>query len=66
MSKVEQEMVQRIKNLEASQNKLKAVEDHLETAKNDLFQIKSQLSRKEEQEQTLRQEIRQIDHKIGK
>lgn len=66
MSKAQQQKIQRMKDLEALQNKLKSVDDHLETAKNDLFQTKSHLSRKEEEEQILRQEIKQIDHKIGK
>lgn len=66
MSKVEQQKMQRMKNLEALQNKLKSMEDHLETSKNDLFQIKSDLSRREEEEQNLRSEIRQIDDKLGK
>lgn len=66
MSKVEQQKMQRMKQLEALQDKLKGMDDHLETAKNDLFQMKSHLSRKEEEEQTLRREIQQMDHKIGK
>ncbi|KAJ8925976.1 hypothetical protein NQ315_009831 [Exocentrus adspersus] len=65
MSKVEQQKIQRMKDLEALQNKLKGMEDHLETAKNDLFQIKSDLSRREEEEQNLRREINQIDQKIA-
>lgn len=40
--------------------------DHLETAKNDLFQINSNLPRKEEEEENLRSELRQLDHKISK
>lgn len=66
MSKVEQQKMQRMKNLAALQNRLKGMEDHLETSKNDLFQIKSDLSLREEEEQKLRAEIRQIDDKIGK
>lgn len=66
MSKVEQQKMQRIKDLAALQDKLKGMEDHLETSKNDLFQIKSDLSLREEEEQKLRLEIRQIDDKIGK
>lgn len=65
MSKVEQQKIQRIKDLAGLQNRLKGMEDHLETSKNDLFQIKSDLSRREDQEQSLRTEIRQIDDKIG-
>lgn len=65
MSKVEQQKMKRIKDLAALQNKLKGMDDHLETAKNDLFQIKSDLSRKEDEEQNLRQELRQIDQKLG-
>lgn len=65
MSKVEQQKMQRIKDLAALQNKLKSMDDHLETSKNDLFQIKGDLSRREEEEQNLRAEVRQIDNKIG-
>ncbi|XP_018567595.1 structural maintenance of chromosomes protein 6 [Anoplophora glabripennis] len=65
MTKVEQQKIQRMKQLEALQNKQKGIDDHLETIKNDLFQIKGHLSQKEEEEQTLRQEIQQIDHRIA-
>lgn len=65
MSKVEQQKMQRIKDLAALQNKLKSMEDHLETSKNDLFQIKSDLAHREEEEQNFRTELRQIDDKIG-
>lgn len=65
MSKVEQQKIQRIKDLAALQNKLKSMDDHLETSKNDLFQIKSDLARREEEEQNIRTELRQIDDKIG-
>lgn len=66
MSKVEQQKMQRMKDLSALQNKLKSMEDHLETSKNDLFQIKSDLSRREDEEENLRAELRQTDDKISK
>lgn len=65
MSKVEQQKMQRIKDLAALQNKLKSMEDQLETSKNDLFQTKSDLSRREEEEQNLRAEVRQVDDRVS-
>ncbi|CAG9820931.1 unnamed protein product, partial [Phaedon cochleariae] len=65
MSKVEQQKIERIKNLAALQDKLKGMDDHLETSKNDLFQIKSDLSRRECEEQNLHAEITMIDSKIA-
>ncbi|VEN56391.1 unnamed protein product [Callosobruchus maculatus] len=65
MSKVEQEKMQKIKNVAALQDKLKGLDSQVETSKNDLFQIKSDLSRRQEEVESLRKEIRQADQKIA-
>ncbi|XP_072398773.1 structural maintenance of chromosomes protein 6 [Diabrotica undecimpunctata] len=64
MSKVEKRKMERIKSLDALQTKLKGMDDHLETAKNDLFQIRGDLAHKETEEQTIKEEIREIDKTI--
>lgn len=66
MSKVEQQKKERINKLSKMQEKLKGVDDHLETARNDLFQIKNAVSRKQDDERTLKDEIRQVEQQIGK
>nr|CAH7726240.1 unnamed protein product [Callosobruchus chinensis] len=65
MSKVEQEKMQKIKNVAALQDKLKGLDSQVETSKNDLFQIRSDLSRRQEEVDGLRREIRQADQKIA-
>lgn len=63
---MEQQKKERINKLSKMQEKLKGVDDHLETARNELFQIKNAVSRKQDDERTLKDEIRQVDQQIGK
>lgn len=65
ISKVEQQKQQRMRELEDMQKKLKEFDSHLETARNDLIQVKSDLARKREDESSLRTELDQISRKIG-
>ncbi|XP_050517633.1 structural maintenance of chromosomes protein 6 isoform X2 [Diabrotica virgifera virgifera] len=65
MSKVEKRKMERIKTLDGLQTKLKGMDDHLETAKNDLFQIRGDLSHKENEETAIKEEIREIDRNMN-
>ncbi|XP_050312592.1 structural maintenance of chromosomes protein 6 isoform X2 [Anthonomus grandis grandis] len=66
VSKVEQEKKERLVKLSRLQEKIKSVDDHLETARNELFQIRGDVSRKQEDEESLRVELTQADQKISR
>ncbi|CAG9762184.1 unnamed protein product [Ceutorhynchus assimilis] len=66
MSKVEQAKKERMAMLAKKQEKLKGADDHLDTMRNDLFQIKNNINLKQNDEATVVAEIRQIDQEIAK
>ncbi|XP_044745596.1 structural maintenance of chromosomes protein 6 [Coccinella septempunctata] len=64
--KVEEQKAQRAQNISNLEQKLKANEDILQTARNDIFQLKSDIGRKEEDEKNIKQEIRELERDISK
>ncbi|KAK9874057.1 hypothetical protein WA026_002412 [Henosepilachna vigintioctopunctata] len=64
-NKVHEEKTERARLMGELEQKIKAIDDILTTSRNDLFQIKSDISRKHEDDQNLKQEIREIDQKIS-
>ncbi|KAJ3644782.1 hypothetical protein Zmor_022485 [Zophobas morio] len=65
MTRVEQEKIQRLRELNSMNEKIKGMEEHLQTCRNDLYQIISDVSRRDEEKQRLRREINQLEHQIG-
>ncbi|CAH0551726.1 unnamed protein product [Brassicogethes aeneus] len=65
LSKVEQEKMERLNTLKKFEEKIKKTEDHLQTTRNDLFQVSSDLSHKEGEEQNIIGEIRSLESKLN-
>ncbi|XP_044253818.1 structural maintenance of chromosomes protein 6 [Tribolium madens] len=65
MTRVEQEKMQRLRDLKNMNEKIKGMEDHLQTCRNDLYQIRSDISRRDEEKSNLRRDISQLDHQIN-
>jgi chromosome segregation ATPase len=65
MTRVEQEKVQRLRNLTSMNERIKGMEDHLQTCRNDLYQISSDVARREDEKQSMRRNMSQLDHQIS-
>ncbi|XP_060528769.1 structural maintenance of chromosomes protein 6 isoform X2 [Cylas formicarius] len=65
MSKVAEQKHERLRKLEALRDQLKGLSDQLETTQNELFQAKSHLARKHEDENSLKAEVDQIEAQIA-
>ncbi|RZB39350.1 structural maintenance of chromosomes protein 6 [Asbolus verrucosus] len=65
MTRVEQEKMQRLRDLNDMNDKMRGMEDHLQTCRNDLYQITSDVARRDEEKQSLRRDISQIESQIN-
>lgn len=59
--KIEEQKLQRATSISNLEQKIKALEDILQTVRNEIFQFKSDISRKQEDESTLKQEIKELE-----
>ncbi|XP_066139567.1 structural maintenance of chromosomes protein 6 [Euwallacea fornicatus] len=65
MSQVEQQKRERMNNLSQLQNRLKGANEHLATCANDRFQVKNDITKKREDADSLKLEIKHINQCIN-
>lgn len=65
MSMVEKAKIQRMRDLQNMSDKIKGMEDHLQTTRNDLYQINSDVAHKKEEQDNLGALLRNLDQQIG-
>lgn len=56
--------MQRLRELTTMKDKIKAMDHHLETCRNDLYQISSDIPRREDERETLRRDLNHIEHQL--
>lgn len=66
MTRVEQEKMKRLRELKSLQEKIKGMDDHLQTCRNDLYQFSSDVARRDEEKVSLKNDILRIDQQISK
>lgn len=65
MSEIEQQKKDRMGNLSKLKEKLRSCGDHFETINNELFQIKSDIDKKQGDARSLKEEITHLANQIG-
>lgn len=66
MTRVEQEKMKRLRDLKNLQEKIKGMDDHLQTCRNDLYQFSSDVARRDEEKNSIRNDVLRIEQQISK